>query len=48
MIPIEIDRYVPRIEHTGGAFQNYVDDKVNVYDRVVREGHATKRNVGSR
>ena len=35
-VPIEIDHYVPRIEHAGGAFQNYVDDKVNVYDRVTR------------
>jgi hypothetical protein len=35
-IPIEIDSYVPRIEHAGGAFDNYVDDKVNVYERVTR------------
>lgn len=33
-IPIEIDRFTPRIEHTGGAFQSYVDDKMNVYKRV--------------
>jgi hypothetical protein len=33
-IPIEISSYMPRIEHTGGAFQSYVDDKVNVYGRV--------------
>jgi len=47
-IPIKIDHYVPRIERAGGAFQSYVDDKVNVYERVVREGHATKRGVGLR
>ena len=35
-IPIEIDHYVPRIEHTGGAFGSYVDDKVNVYQRATR------------
>jgi hypothetical protein len=37
-IPIEIDRYVPRIERAGGAFDTYVNDKVNVYDRVVHRG----------
>ena len=35
-IPIEIDHYVPRIEHAGGAFSNYVDNKVNVYEHAVR------------
>ena len=35
-IPIEIDRYVPRIEHAGGAFDTYVNDKVNVCERVAR------------
>lgn len=34
-IPIEIDRYVPRIEHAGGAFDTYVNNKTNVYKRVV-------------
>jgi len=40
-IPIEIDRYVPRIERAGGAFDTYVNDKVSVYDRVVRRGSRT-------
>lgn len=35
-IKIELDQYVPRIERSGGAFQSYVDDKVNVYDVVQR------------
>lgn len=35
-IPVEIDLYVPRIERAGGAFDSYVDDKVNVYARVTR------------
>jgi hypothetical protein len=35
-IPVEIDRYLPRIEHAGGAFDSYVNDKTNVYARVVR------------
>jgi len=35
-IPIEIDHYVPRIEHAGGAFDSYVNDKVNVYERAAR------------
>jgi len=35
-IPIEIDQYVPRIEHAGGAFDTYVNDKVNVYERVAQ------------
>ena len=35
-IPVEIDRYVPRIERTAGAFQSYVDDKVNVYERATQ------------
>jgi hypothetical protein len=35
-IKIEMDQYVPRIERTGGAYQSYVDDKVNVYDFIQR------------
>lgn len=29
---IIIDRYVPRIERTGGGYSEYIKDKVNVYD----------------
>ena len=35
-IPIEIDHYLPRIERAGGAFNSYINDKVNVYKRVAR------------
>lgn len=35
-IRIEINRYVPRIERAGGAYANYVTDKVNVADFVKR------------
>lgn len=40
-VPIEIDHYVPRIEHTGGAFDSYVNDKMNVYARVMRGSSKT-------
>lgn len=33
-IPVELDKYVPRIERAGGAFGSYVTDKVNVYEHV--------------
>jgi len=35
-IKIEMDQYVPRIERAGGAYQNYVTDKANVYDFIQR------------
>ena len=34
--PIEIDPYLPRIERAGGAFDSYINDKVNVHKRVAR------------
>lgn len=40
-IAVEIDRYVPRIERAGGAYQSYVDDKVNVYEFLLQ--HVRRR-----
>lgn len=46
MIPIQIDAYVPRIEHIGGAYNSYVENKVNVVDFL--QSYATRSGDVSR
>lgn len=31
-VEIEIDRYIPRIERTGGAYAEYARSKINIHD----------------